>query len=252
LAQSPAFAKALRDLKIDVVINENVLSGLVGFALARSEVLKVFDFSDYFPESASVYYSGSSAAKKMVEAVTLAITKLNVKLSNVCIAVCQSLINASKNIDQAKACYLITNGVNTCNRTEKPPAQNGAAPSIVVMGVIDDWLDLSTPLQALKALIRSYPDIKLIIIGPWQKSGFKAQFEAQAEALGLEGHVKITGYVSSSELERYISEAGCCLMPYKLDSFYSVIRLPEKLFYYSAHGKTHIFHILFRSQSPQP
>ena len=240
IIQGPAVFKAIRDLKIDVVINENVLCGLVAFLAAGNRTLKVFDFSDYFPESASVYYTGSSQVmKKLVEGVTLTITELNVKFSNVCLAVCQSLIKTTASIDKAKPCYLVTNGVNTrspCKALEKSAAEN-AASSMVVMGVIDDWLDLETPLKALKTLNSKYPDLKLVIIGPWQKKEFWRRFEDQVKSMGLDSQVEVTGYISSRKLHQYLTAASCCIMPYKLDSFYSVIRLPEKLFVYSAYGK---------------
>jgi glycosyltransferase involved in cell wall biosynthesis len=236
LAQAPAILKATRKLGIHVVINENVLSGLVAFLVAGNGALKVFDFSDYFPESASVYYNGSSpVAKKAVEAVTLAITKLNVKFSDVCISVCQSLIHTAKQMDKSKTCYLITNGVNT--KPINPKAQASPNPYMVVMGVIDDWLDFEAPLQALKLLTAKHPEFKLVIIGPWQKPKFQNDVAEQTRKLGVESNVTVTGYISKKELDNYLQHASCCLMPYRLDSYYSIIRLPEKFFVYSAYGK---------------
>lgn len=240
IIQGPAVFKAIRNLKIDVVINENVLCGLVAFLAAGNRVLKVFDFSDYFPESASVYYTGSSQVmKKLVEGVTLTITKLNVRFSNVCLAVCQSLIKTTAGIDKAKPCYLITNGVNTCSpreESEKSATEN-AASSMIVMGVIDDWLDLETPLKALKILTEKHPDLKLVVIGPWQKKEFRRRFEDQTKSMELDSQVEVTGYISSQKLHQYLNASSFCVMPYKLDTFYSAIRLPEKLFVYSAYGK---------------
>jgi glycosyltransferase involved in cell wall biosynthesis len=236
LVQAPVVFKAIRKLGIDVVVNENVLSGLVAFWGAGGSVLKVFDFSDYFPQSASVYYNGSSkAAKKTVETVTLAITKLNVKASNVCIAVCQSLITAAKQMDKTKPCYMVTNGVNTQTLATQP--QTAPERYMVVMGVIDDWLDFEAPLQALKRLTESYPEFRLVVIGPWQKENFKTKFWTRAQNLGVDAKVTVTGYVSSAQLQAYLQGASCCLMPYRLDSYFSVIRLPEKFFVYSAYGK---------------
>ena len=264
--QAPAVFKAIKDLKIDVVINENILSGLVAFLVAGNGALKVFDFSDYFPESASVYYTGSSQiAKKLVEAVTLAVTKLNVKASNTCLAVCQSLIKTAQVLDENKPCYLVTNGVNTCNSTlaTQNTSEKTAAPSMVVMGVIDEWLDLETPLHALKTLIKRHPNLKLIVIGPWQKNQFRQRFEENAKNLNLTSQVEVTGYISSQKLKSYLEAATCCIMPYQLDRFYSLIRLPEKLFVYSAYGKTilstrlpevhalHDSHILFYNNAEE-
>jgi phosphatidyl-myo-inositol dimannoside synthase len=239
LFQGPAIFKALRENKIDVIINENILYGLITFIAAGKKVLKVFDFSDYFPESASVYYADSCIPiKKLVEGVTLAITKLNIKFSNVCFAVCQSLINATAAIDKNKPTFLITNGVHTRKIAETQSTTTKCdSPSMVVMGVIDAWLDFQMPLQALRNLKNRYPGLKLIIIGPWQRQEFRRQFEDKVKSLELDSSVEITGYISSQRLKEYLSKATCFIMPYRLDQFYSIIRLPEKLFVYSAYGK---------------
>ncbi|MCW4010411.1 MAG: glycosyltransferase family 4 protein [Candidatus Bathyarchaeota archaeon] len=239
-AMGPAVFKAIRKLEIDAVINENILCGLVAFFAAGTRALKVFDFSDYFPESASVYYRGSSEiVKKLVEGVSLAVTKLNIKFSDICVAVCQSLVKNAQNTDKTKPCYLVTNGVDTRSKPPAPKKDAAKNPnrSLVVMGVIDDWLDLETPLKALHKLNARYPDLKLVVIGPWQKPQFRRQFESQAASRGLEKHVEVTGYISSQHLKRRLTEASCCIMPYKLNSYFAAIRLPEKLFVYSAYGK---------------
>jgi len=243
LLQAPAMFKAIRDLRIDVVINENILNGLVAFLVSSTQVLKVFDFSDYFPESASVYYLGSSIMKKIVEAVALTVTKLNIKFADTCLAVCHSLIETIRSIDNAKDCYLLTNGAETsevCSHMNRKGQSNNLNPlnhTMIIMGVIDDWLDLITPLEALEILSNRFPGIKIAIIGPWRKKEHKKRIQNFVESRGLHPHVEITGYVSSQQLARYLSSASCCIMPYKTDSFGSIIRLPEKLFVYSAYGK---------------
>ena len=65
LLHAPGLFSTFRELKIDVIINENILCGLMAFVAAGKRVLKVFDFSDFFPESASVYYQGSLQMKKL-------------------------------------------------------------------------------------------------------------------------------------------------------------------------------------------
>jgi phosphatidylinositol alpha-1,6-mannosyltransferase len=242
--QSPAMFKAIRELRIDVVINENIINGLAAFILSGRRVLKVFDFSDYFPESASVYYSNSSqVVEKMVEGVSLAVTKLNIKFSNVCVAVCYSLLNVIKTIDRTKTSYLLTNGTDTRNafssRTEQKQtgSDDSSDKTMIIMGVIDNWLDLMTPLKALKTLIVRYPKIRLVIIGPWRKEDYKRQVQEFVESQGLSSHVEITGYVSDRRLSEYLNLANCCIMPYETSNFSSIIRLPEKLFVYSAYGK---------------
>jgi glycosyltransferase involved in cell wall biosynthesis len=239
LFQAPTIFKVIRNKKVDVVINENILYGLIAFLAADSRVLKVFDFSDYFPESASVYYSGSfNIIKNLVEFVALTITRLNIKFSDICLAVCQSLIATTANIDKTKRCYLITNGVNTVEIAESAETSaKDERPSMVVMGVIDAWLDLQLPLKALAMLKNKYPELKLIIIGPWQRQEFRKKFEDHVKSMQLDSSVEITGYVSKERLVQYLRRATCFVMPYNLNMFYSVIRLPEKLFVYSAYGK---------------
>jgi len=242
--QSPAMFKAIRDLRIDVVINENIINGLASFLVSGRQVLKIFDFSDYFPESASIYYTNSSqAVEKMVEGVSLAITKLNIKFSNVCLAVCNSLLNTIKTIDRTKTSYLLTNGTDTrdafSSRTEQKQTSgdDSSDKTMVIMGVIDNWLDLITPLSALNTLVVRYPKIKLVIIGPWRKEEYKRQVKEFVQVHGLNSYVEITGYVSDKRLSEYLKLADCCIMPYETSNFSSIIRLPEKLFVYSAYGK---------------
>lgn len=241
--QAPAMFKRIRDLQIDVVINENILNGLVAFLFSNKRVLKVFDFSDYFPESASIYYMSSSPWKgKLVELVTLAVTKLNIKTANVCLAVCNSLASVVGNMDGEKPCFLLTNGVDTNIYSNEFPekrkdASLNSADLMLVMGVIDEWLDLETLIEALKVLNEKFPQFKLVIIGPWRKKEHRKRVDDKIEKLGLISQVEITGYVPDQELVRLLDKAVFCVMPYKMDSFSSMIRLPEKLFMYSACGK---------------
>jgi glycosyltransferase involved in cell wall biosynthesis len=244
LIQSPAMFKAMRDLKINVVINENILNGLVAFLVSNTRVLKVFDFSDYFPESASIFYTDSSPImKKLVEVVALAVTKLNIKLAHVCLAVCPSLIKITRNMDKTKACYLLTNGVDMSTlfsqkyEIEQRIDSNTSEGILLIMGVIDEWLDLITPLEALQVLGNKFPDLKVVIIGPWRKKEHRKRIQDYIDSRGINSRVEITGYLSNQQLTRYLSRASCCIMPYKTDSFSSIIRLPEKLFVYSAFGK---------------
>lgn len=235
--QFPAMVKAVKKLKIDVVVNENIFSGLMAF-WACGAALKVFDYSDYFPESASVYYEGAPFLGKLVEAATLAITKLNIKTADLCLAVCQSLINNIHSIDKQKPCFFLTNSVDLAKHQTTPKTDpNPYSPTIVVMGVIDSWLDLATPLKAIKNLSTQYPDVKMLIVGPWRNQAFKASTENVIKEQQLEAHVTVTGYVSDQQLAQILDRATCCVIPYRTDFYSATIRLPEKLFVYSAHSK---------------
>ena len=264
LFQAPSMFKAIRKFKINVIINENIFSGLLSFLASGSSVLKVFDYSDYFPESASIYYEKSSPTTgKIVEAVTLAITKLNIKAAHVCLSVCQSLINNVHSVVKQKPCFFLTNSVDVAkhrsflNSLKLEQNNSDLSPTLIVMGVIDDWLDLITPLKAVKILSLNFPGIRFVIIGPWRNQEFKQSIESFIKKEELKDYVKITGYVSDEKLIQYLDKASCCIMPYRTDFYSGLIRLPEKLFVYSAHGKPilstplpevmslHIEHVVF-------
>jgi phosphatidylinositol alpha-1,6-mannosyltransferase len=180
---------------------------------------------------------------KLVESATFAVTKMNIITANVCLAVCHSLMNVIQNIDDTKPCYLLTNGVDTdvlrkqLRKTSQTSNPNPAEDMMLVMGVIDEWLDLETPIRALKILSRDFPELKLVIIGPWRKEEQRKRINGIINEMGLTSNVKITGYVSDQELADFLSKATFCVMPYERDSFSTIIRLPEKLFMYSAYGK---------------
>jgi glycosyltransferase involved in cell wall biosynthesis len=243
--QGPTMLKKIKELRINVVINENIINGLVAFLVSGTSVLRVFDFSDYFPESASINYSKSAKTmKKIVEATALAITKLNIRLAHVGLAVCNSLLQIIRTTDSKKTCYLLTNGVDNEKllsfETSAKDSRKGSLHSsntMVIMGVIDDWLDLITPLKAIRLLIDKIPEIKLVIIGPWRKKEQRKEIENFIENQHMDSHVEITGYISNQRLAEYLTLSRVCIMPYETKNYSSQIRLPEKLFVYSAFGK---------------
>lgn len=243
--QGPAMLKKIKELRINVVINENIINGLVAFLVSGTGVIRVFDFSDYFPESASINYSKSAKTmKKVVEATALAVTKLNIRLAHIGLAVCNSLLQTIRSTDSKKSCYLLTNGVDnekllSFEKSEKALSKSSlcASNTLVIMGVIDDWLDLITPLKAIRILIDKVPEINLVIIGPWRKPEQRKEIENFIENQHLKAHVEITGYISDQRMAEYLTQAKVCVMPYETRNYSSLIRLPEKLFVYSAFGK---------------
>jgi glycosyltransferase involved in cell wall biosynthesis len=108
---------------------------------------------------------------------------------------------------------------------------------MLIMGVIDEWLDLETPIKALAILNKQFSQLELVIIGPWRNGDHRRKIDELVEREGLTSHIKITGYVSEEVLSCFLRNAAFCVMPYRMDRFSSIIRLPEKLFMYSSYGK---------------
>lgn len=243
LIQTPILAKAIRDFRIDCVISENLLHGILSFIISSGGVLKIFDYSDYFPESASIYYLESMPfIKGIVKAIVLGITKLNIKLSDVCIAPCRSLLQMINKIDHNKNRYLLTNGVDTTLFTPSKADNSNhellklSKNVITLVGLIEPWFDLITVVKGLKILHEKIDDIKLVLVGP-RNGKYQCDIQKFISKNGLKEQVFWTGHVQYEFVPRYIKAAKCCLMPFRTDLFLSSIVLPVKFFEYSACGK---------------
>lgn len=241
LLQIPTLYKTLRQFGIDCVISENLLHGVLAFILSNSRVLRIFDFSDYFPESALIHYMGSpSIVKGVINAVVLYITKLNIRLSDVSIAPCRSLLGMIKQFDKRKKSYMVTNGVDTGlftpSKVENAENIVSSKNVIILVGLIEPWLDLDTVFAGLSLLRERIGDVKLLLLGS-RHGKYQQEIQDRLAQNGLKDQVVWTDYVPHESVPQYINLAKCCLMPFRTDLFLSKIVLPVKLFEYSACGK---------------
>jgi glycosyltransferase involved in cell wall biosynthesis len=236
------FNKIVRELRINVIIVQNPIPALWAFTSAPSNVLKVFGFQDYFPESASVYYRGSPQTfRRVVESTSWMVTKLNIKSADICLCPCFSLINLAKKNGCAKS-YFLPNGVDTnfyvAEKVDETLRRSLdlSEHTIIVLGLIEPWLDFETVLAGLKILKKDIADAKLLIVGS-TLTGYTEELREMVQKFGLGKDVTITGYVTSDLLPHYLNLGAICIMPYKLDTFSGTIRLPLRFFIYSAMAK---------------
>jgi len=242
IRHSLLFAKTVRELGIDVVIVQNVIPAIWAFAFTPSNVLKIFGFQDYYPESASVYYRNSSQVlRRLVESVSWLVTKRNIKSADICLCVCLSLNKMTLENGCAKS-YFLPNGVDTNfyapEKIDKDLKRKlGLSEhTIVFLGLIEPWLDFDTILQGIKLLKKDVTDAKLLIIGS-TLTGYDKELRKKILEFGLEEDVLTTGYVPSESLPYYLNLGAMCVMPYTLDTYSGTIRLPLKFYIYSAMGK---------------
>lgn len=242
LPSSLAFARTVRKLKIDVVIALNLIPALWAFALAPSGTLKVFGFQDYFPESASVYYKKfPKIFRRILETFALVVNKLSIRLADLVLCPCYSLINLSDKMG-CKRTYFLSNGVDmdffTPSKSDETLREKlGLSKNILVFyGLIENWLDFKTVLEGFKLVKKDIPDAKLLIIGSTLTNYTKVLKKMLRDA-NLVNDVILTGYIPNELVPYYINLGTICLMPYKIDNFSGKIRLPIKLFIYSAMGK---------------
>lgn len=242
VAHSLSFAKVVRELGIDVVMVLNLLPALWAFSLAPSSALKVFGFQDYFPESVSVYYKKfPNLFSRILETAALLVNKLGVKLADITLCPCLSLIEVARKMG-CKRNYLLPNGVDIVSFTpkksdEKLRGKLGLTKhTLVFYGLIESWLDFQTVLNGLKILKKEFSDVKLLIIGS-TLTDYTKSLRKMLKKEGSVDDVILTGYIPNESVPYYLNAGSICLMPYKVNTFSGKIRLPLKLFIYSAMGK---------------
>lgn len=242
LPSSLAFARTVRELKIDVVIALNLIPALWTFGLAPLGTLKVFGFQDYFPESASVYYKKfPRVLRRILETFALCVNKVSIRMADLVLCPCYSLINLSNEMG-CKRTYFMTNGVDidffTPTKSDETLREKlGLSKNTLVFyGLIENWLDFKTVLEGLKIVKKDIPDAKLLIIGS-TLTNYTKVLEKMLQDADLVNDVILTGYIPNELVPYYINLGTICIMPYKIDKFSGKIRLPIKFFIYSAMGK---------------
>jgi len=242
IPHSIQFVREVKRLGIDVVVVLNLIPALWGFALLPTKTLKVYGFQDYFPESASVYYRNyPKTLRRILESLALLVNKLGVKLADLTLCPCFSLINLSQKMG-CKKNYFLPNGVDTTFYTpfksdEKLRKKLGLSKhTLVFFGLIEGWLDFDTILDGLRILKEEFPDVKLLIVGA-PLTDYDNVLKKMLRDANLINYVVMTGYVPESLVPYYLNLGSICLMPYKVDTFSGKIRLPLKFFIYSAMGK---------------
>lgn len=243
LLHSIYFARIVRKLDINVVIVANLIPALWAFSLPPKRVLRVFAFQDYFPESASIYYKNYPRTfYKILESFAYLVNKLGLKLANLALCPCFSLVNLSEKMG-CKQNYFIPNGVDTNlfdpeKSNQKLAEKLGLSEhTLVFYGLIENWLDFDTVFGGFKILKEEFPSAKLMIIGSTLTNHVKV-LKNLINDENLAQDVVLTGYVPNELVAYYLNLGNICIMPYKTDTFSGKIRLPLKLFIYSAMGKT--------------
>jgi len=242
IPHSMLFARLVRKLHIDVIIVANLIPALWAFSLSSKKVLKVFAFQDYFPESASAYYNNlPKTFRKIIESIALFVNKLNLKMANITLCPCHSLINLSEKMG-CKRNYFLPNGVdadffNPEKSNSKLTEWLGLSKhTLVFYGLVESWLDFETILSGIKMLKKDFPDVKLLIVGS-TLTNYTKVLEKLLQDAKLTEDVVLTGYVPDELVPYYLNLGSICLMPYRTDTFSGKIRLPLKFFIYSAMGK---------------
>jgi glycosyltransferase involved in cell wall biosynthesis len=113
---------------------------------------------------------------------------------------------------------LIPNGVNVNKynkarvRKEEASKEESGGPVLLYVGRVDWNKGLERVIEALPALVKSFGQIKFLIVGPdW--SGHEEKLWALASELGVSESVVMTGEVSEEEKLSYYSVADVFVLP---------------------------------------
>lgn len=106
-------------------------------------------------------------------------------------------------------------------------------PLVVFVGSFYQWHDVRTLLTAFAAVLNTYPDARLILVGDGNE---REKMVILARDLGVEHSVIFTGFVSHADVARIVNAADIAVVPVpqmQVNMWLS----PMKLFEYMASGK---------------
>ena len=229
----------MREIDLDVVVSSNVLAGTIAIKLAKKYNIPVlFDIKDWFPTSASMYYSGIQS--KLVHNIVYNITKYNLKNSNKITTVSSGLQEKIWNEYRLKS-DVITNGVSTkifkSNLKMRRETRNEyrISDNTLLMGFngsIEKWYALDDMISNLHYMrTHNRYDMKLMIVGSDLFTDYNKKIKEKVKDFGLEKHVIFTGAKPYEDLPKYINAFDIGLLPLRF-KYWQDISLPNKFFEY--------------------
>jgi len=106
-------------------------------------------------------------------------------------------------------------------------------PLLVFVGSFYQWHDISTLLKAFVIVLKAHSDARLVLVGDGVEREAMMKF---SQNLGVEHAVQFTGFVSHTEVFRYVNAADIAVVPVP-DMKQEMWLSPMKLFEYMASGK---------------
>jgi len=224
----PIFSVLLNQLKkenIDVIVHANILPSSI--AVKLGEIFHkplIYDFQDYFPESAASYFR-ADFLKSLTYSLTFKLTEFNIKHSDAVVTVTNAHKEKIKELDPFKFVKVIPNGVDTdlfrpipkSEALKKLNMEEFEEKTILIYyGSIDPWLDFSAVLRVMKRLVNKGLDIVLFIIGFCHSKYYLEELKEAAESIGIGKRLFIFDPVPQNRLIYYINASDITLVPYKL------------------------------------
>jgi len=233
------FNEKLHFNEYDVHINFNSL--IAGYYVAKKlksfEIPTVFDVADDLPEAIKTSPQIPRMFKNIGHSAGKCMFHKSLETSDKITLVTDSLFN-SYSFPPEKA-KIIPNGVDTelfhPRDSGNVKRELGIEHDFILgfLGVLSEWVELEQTFIALKRLIGSGYNVKMVIIGDGDKS---FQFKQSAIQHGIAEYVIFVGSVLTNELPVYISCMDVCMISRKTTAD-SQNSFPLKLLEYMACSK---------------
>jgi glycosyltransferase involved in cell wall biosynthesis len=179
----------IRTHEIDVILSANILPS---YMATRTSVPIVYDYLDVMHEAAAAYIS-NPLMRKFVEKTVFDLVKHNLAHAKGIITITDGLkewlvSNVLHSFSRWDDITVIPNGVNTelfvpmdkeIKKQYKTSILGKDTPVIGYVGSIEPWVDLITPMKAMKHI-----DGAMIIVGPSYHTGYGEKVRRFANACG--------------------------------------------------------------------
>ncbi|MHC3128458.1 MAG: glycosyltransferase [Candidatus Bathyarchaeota archaeon] len=220
-----ALSNHLKNEKVDLIIHANVLPSTIAVTLGKIfHKPLIYDFQDYFPESAASYFK-DGILKSVTYSLTSQLTRFNIKHSDAVVTVTTAHKEKITEYDPSQLTKVIPNGVD--NELFRPIPKSKALKKLgledfsdkiilIYFGSIDPWLDFSPVFRVIKNLERKGFDVVLFLVGFCHGKYFLGEIKEAAKRIGIEKRLFTFDPVPQDELVYYINAADITLVPYKL------------------------------------
>lgn len=245
LMHSAKILSAIKEFNIDLIFGSNLAICSLGFQAAKLYgVKRIFDLSDYFPDSAKAYVSSNKRwLSKGVSLFANFCTTTNIRSANVCTACSYALKDYAEKVSPTTQTELLPNGVDTETFIPKPPDKHLRDSfeigdnTLVYVGSIESWMDFNTVFKALSLLKKDGLEMQLLIIGRSLYSEADNPLTKSIRRFDLSKQVKYLGFKPYEQVPDFISLGIGGLLPFRQDLLLTQFAFPNKLVEYLACGK---------------
>ena len=231
-----AVNRVIKEEGADIVIHANILPSLIATKLAKKYgIPNIYDFLDYFPQSATAYYKHGG----IVEAVVNAIVKQALLNSNAITTPCYTLKLLIHQITESVSIpiYVIPNGVDA--DIFKPTDQELARKAIglednyylvLLYGSLDVWIDIVAILKTISKM-RMHSDIRLLVVGFSHASYYYKVLLNYIRRFNLDKYVYLYPPQPYEKMPIFINASDVVIAPYAkiLKNYGTPLKIAEAL-----------------------